>query len=167
MRPWLGARKSQSVFCARVILQRVPQFVNHSKKQCYQHFATSGRPLPETASGPFSSSNAETARRAHRGETGRKQGRRQRNTSLHPEFANALPATCKQSFVDHAFGYYRPGGEVGMPLPLPVQVSTRNGYQVITSRLRKAYRYSRDSGLRVRPSLENVVLTPKELRGWR
>ena len=33
-----------------------------------------------------------------------------------------MPVTCTQAFVDEAFGYFRPGGEVGDPLPLPVQV---------------------------------------------
>lgn len=40
-----------------------------------------------------------------------------------PQFPDASPATCVQAFVDDAFGYHRPGGEVGSPLPLPVQVS--------------------------------------------
>lgn len=42
-----------------------------------------------------------------------------------PQFPDASPATCVQAFVDDAFGYYRPGGEVGSPLPLPVQVRVR------------------------------------------
>lgn len=39
-----------------------------------------------------------------------------------PRFPDTSPATCVQAFVDEAFGYSRPGGEVGGPLPLPVQV---------------------------------------------
>lgn len=42
-----------------------------------------------------------------------------------PQFPDTSPATCVQAFVDDAFGYSRPGGEVGGPLPLPVQVCVR------------------------------------------
>lgn len=39
-----------------------------------------------------------------------------------------MPVTCTQAFVDEAFGYFRPGGEVGDPLPLPVQVEEAFGH---------------------------------------
>ena len=48
-----------------------------------------------------------------------------RRNSHVPRFPDASPATCLQAYVDEAFGYSRPGGEVGNPLPLPVQVCVR------------------------------------------
>ncbi|CAM9614355.1 unnamed protein product, partial [Ectocarpus fasciculatus] len=76
-------------------------------------------PLPESA---------ENARQEDEGGQGAGGGGHEnkgtgRRDPLSPQFADASPATCVQAFVDDAFGYFRPGGEVGSPLPLPVQVS--------------------------------------------
>lgn len=86
------------------------------------------RPLPDKVSSPFSNSHSETASRLHQGGAAggkgrdRNEGESRRLHALPPEFVDASPATCTQAYVDNAFGYYRPGGEVGLPLPLPVQV---------------------------------------------
>lgn len=52
-----------------------------------------------------------------------------------PQFPDTSPATCVQAFVDDAFGYFRPGGEVGSPLPLPVQVRALRAFRFCSVRI--------------------------------
>lgn len=97
------------------------------------------RPLPEKTA--CSSVNAGTSRACRDGQGADGKHMAGRHHPATPAFADASPATCKQAFVDEAFGYFRPGGEVGMPLPLPLQV----GMADVRRNHRQGY-LARDSG---------------------
>ncbi|CAM9124002.1 unnamed protein product [Laminaria digitata] len=80
-------------------------------------------PISPLAQNGSTTSTSDTNRAAREGRSaGVKEGAGHHHLSPSPQFVDATPATCAQAYVDEAFGYFRPGGEVGRPLPLPIQV---------------------------------------------
>lgn len=95
------------------------------KKTCLQYVITDNHTCensPVLKNGPSASTSGTTRGHGEGRDMNSTEGMAHHDPLQPPEFADASPATCTQACVDEAFGYFRPAGEVGRALPLPVQV---------------------------------------------